>query len=123
MEKFRIVKIELPKDISFKNSSYVGLDIFFNPDMLTENCWKKINLVHKEIFGYNITSKSLIRVGKCYKFLITDYFLETDEYDSNSLLKEIYNILDNETLALINMTNDNKLIRFVSMIIIKFGES
>lgn len=123
MEKFRIVKIELSKDISFKNSSYVGLDIFFNPDILTDVCWKKINSVHKEIFGYNITSKSLIRVGKLYKFMITDYFLETPEYDSNSLLKEIYNILDNETLALINLGNDNKLIRFVSMIIIKFGES
>lgn len=123
MEKFRIVKIELSKDISFKNSSYVGIEIFFNPDILTDVCWKKINSVHKEIFGYNITSKSLIRVGKLYKFMITDYFLETPEYDSNSLLKEIYNILDNETLALINLGNDNKLIRFVSMIIIKFGES
>ena len=122
MEKFRIVKIELSKDISFKQSSYVGLDIFFNPDMLTDVCWKKINSVHKELFGYNITSKSLIRVGKLYKFMITDYFSETPEYDSNTLLKEIYNILDNETLALINMTNDNRLIRFVSMIIIKFGE-
>ncbi len=122
MEKFRIVKIELSKDISFKHSSCVGLDIFFNPDMLTDVCWKKINSVHKELFGYNITSKSLIRVGKLYKFMITDYFSETPEYDSNTLLKEIYNILDNETSALINMTNDNRLIRFVSMIIIKFGE-
>ena len=106
--------------VQFRNTGIIGVAFFFDPFILDIDNYKKLKQIYKDVFGEDFKDNQFKRVAKLYSILISNNIPSTET--NHSYFKEILKVAENQSHALMNISSEDKLIKFVSNFVIRFNE-
>jgi len=117
---FRFRKIDQNDSIEFRHDEKIGVNLYFDPMDLDMNSMGHLRTIHKDCFGPGFVDSQFKRVGKLYSFSISGFVpVEETKFE---YFKKIYIIAENQSMAILNIKNEDPIIKFVSNVVVKFSE-
>lgn len=106
--------------VQFRNTGIIGVLFFFDPFILDMDNYKKLKNIYKDVFQEDFKDSQFKRVSKLYSILITNKI--PDGETNHSYFKQIVTVSENQTIALMNISSNDRMIKFVSNFVIRFNE-